>query len=193
MRRRAGALVSILLGAWLRRAAKEEADWAGANERAREVTHAAGALEARSDDLAANLAESLEPHAQSWARDADLIFVGRSGEASRDPAIMRYRVDRALAALAPALTRALASLAPEAGVAPADLLPGVRSIVRAAVEASPFDAGAIVRAMARAGIAMLVDGLFAASTAARVARPAEGVVCELRAFAAVLGRPPNPS
>lgn len=189
LRRRAASLVSALLVEWSKRAAQEEADRAKANDRAREVAHAAGGLEARSDEIAASLSESLEPHAAAWTRDVDLVFVGRSLEAARDAVLMRYRVDRALASLAPPLSRALAALAPEAAVSPADLLPSARSIVRAAVETSPFDSSAIVRAIARAGVAMLTERLFAASTATSPPMPAAGIVRELGAFAAALATP----
>ncbi|HXX67577.1 MAG TPA: dynamin family protein [Polyangiaceae bacterium] len=186
LRRRAAGVVSILLVEWSERAAKEEAARSKAIERAREVTHAAGALEARSDDIAASLSESLEPVATAWARDADLVLLGRGREASHDAVLMRYRVDRALASLAPPLSRALSSLAPEAALAPADLLPSARAIVRAAVESSPFDSSAIVRAIARAGIATLTERLFAASSATPPTLSATGIVRELGAFAAAL-------
>jgi GTP-binding protein EngB required for normal cell division len=187
LRRRASALVSMLLAAWSERGAVEAAADSASSQAARQAAHAAARLDAEADELAIRLAEALEPHARAWARDVDLVFVGRDRDsATRDPVLARYRIDRALASLAPPLSRALASLRPEVGLMPAQILPAARAIVRAAAGSAPFDVATVVGAIARASIATLSEQLFASSAAPPGRSLAPGVLRELSAFAEAL-------
>jgi small GTP-binding protein len=187
LRRRASALVSMLLLAWSEREAVEAAAAAASSQAAQQAAHAAARLDAEGDELAIRLAESLDPYAQAGARDVNLVFVGRDREsAALDPVLARYRIDRALASLAPPLSRALASIRPEVGLMPAQILPAARAIVRAAAGSYPSDVATVVAAIARAAIATLSDQLFASAAAAPRPTLAPGVVRELRAFAEAL-------
>ncbi len=186
LRRRAAALVKGLLRAWRVRASIEESEAKRRAQRTHESAQAAADLERNAEDLAIKLAESLAPQAAAWARDVDLVFVGRDREsADRDPMLARYRVDRALASIEPPLSRALASLAPAATVTPAALSPSTRAIVRAAAWCGPAEAKGMMTAIARAAIATLVDELFAQPSAG-APHHAAGVLRELEAFAAAL-------
>jgi GTP-binding protein EngB required for normal cell division len=190
MRRRASELVSALAAAWTARAATEANAAQASASLAHEAAQAAARLERDGDELADRLAESLEPHARAWIRDVDLVFVGRDREAAaRDPVLARYRVDRALAALAAPLARALASLAPEVGLTPAQVTALARAIVRAAAWSAPPEAEgaeAAARAIARSGVTTLVEHLFTLSTGPVHAGSAGGIVRELGSFAGAL-------
>jgi GTP-binding protein EngB required for normal cell division len=190
LRRRTLTVVEGLVDAWTKKSLVEEAETRERSAQAARARQAAARLDDDADALAAQLAESLLPHAKAWLRDVDLVLVGRDPEAAAgDPVIARYRVDRALASMAPALSRALSSLAPEAGISPSELLPSVRAVVRAASWGSPATgeaALAIVPAIARAGIATLLDQLFAMSMALAPPAHSESVLRELRAFASAL-------
>ena len=149
--------------------------------------HAAARIERDAEPLAVALAGSLEPHARAWARDLDLVFVGRDRRAAdADPVLVRYRVDRALASVAPPLARALASLAPEAGQSPAQLTPLVRALVRATASTAPSDPAALLAPLTRAAIATLVEQLFASSVPTPGESHAPGMLRELQAIAASL-------
>ena len=187
LRRRASTIVAMLLSKWSERAAEETALAYASAAAAQRAAHAAARLDAQADDLAKRLAESLAPCAKAWAKDVDLVTVGRDRESVlRDPILMRYRVDRALAAIAEPLARALASLEPEAALAPAPIAPAARAIVRAAVGAAAFDVDGFVLAIARASVATLSEQLIAAASAPASHGSAAGVVREMQAFADAL-------
>jgi hypothetical protein len=191
LRRRARGVVERLLDVWTERSLAEETETRKQSARATRAGQAAARIDDDADALSTQLAQSLSPHAEAWIRDVDLVLVGRDPDAAaRDPAIARYRVDRALAGISPALSRALASLAPETDLLPSDLMPSVRAVVRAATWGAPSNGDTLTStvafAVARAGIATLLDQLFAMSIApVRPARSA-GVLRELRAFASAL-------
>jgi small GTP-binding protein len=188
LRRRALAIVDDLERDWVRRASSEADAAATANARAAEAARAAARIERDSDDVVASLAQSLAPHAQAWSRDVELVFVGRDrASIERDPVLGRYRVERALAIVAPALALALASLAPEARLSPAQVTPDSRSIVRTAALAST-SRETLVSAVARASVSTWVERLSALSLEPPPTGRAAGVVRELRTFAAVLRR-----
>lgn len=154
---------------------------------ARQVAKLASKIERTQDALAAELASALQPHADQWAADMALVFVGRDPDAAeRDPVLARYRIDRAIATLAPPLARSLASLAPEASLTPAQLGPLSRTLVRAAASASAPDAGALLPPLSRAAIATLVEQLFAQSVAPPPQSASQGALRELHALAAAL-------
>jgi cellulose synthase operon protein C len=190
LRRRAHALVTDLDAAWVERVAAEGRATATAIARAADAARAVARLEGTATETADGLARSLEPYAQAWSRDVELVFVGRDRASSeRDPVLARYRVDRALATLAPALALALASLAPEADISPAQASPDARAIVRTAAMAAPAR-DALVGTIARAAVATWVERLSSLSLRAPAAGAAgaAGIERELRAFAAALAR-----
>jgi hypothetical protein len=188
LRRRAAGVVRTLLAAWQERAAVETAASEATASLAHRAAQAAAGVERSAEELSARLGASLLPQAQAWARDVNLVFVGRDPDAAaRDPVLLRYRVDRAVASLAPALARALASLVPDVDLVPDSLAPVARAIVRAASWGVASDPDAQVRAIARSAIAALAEHLFAQSAAPVTTGHAAGVVRELDAFAAALG------
>ena len=199
LRRRASALVGGLLDAWAARDAADRADAAAQAERAHAAARSATRVERDADDIAERLAASLSPQAAAWTRDLELVFIGRDPEAAaRDPVLARYRVDRAVATLAPALSRALSAIAADVDLPPARLAPQVRAAVRAVAWCAPAEglgrdlaaerAPALLPAMAQAAVATLVEQLLAMSVApAPSDRGARDVLRELHAFRAALG------
>ena len=156
--------------------------------RAHAIGRAAAAIERESDSVAQDLARSLSAPAKAWGRDLSLVFVGRDRDAAaRDPMLVRYRVERAVVALAPPLALALSSLAPEGASGPSRFAPIARTLVRAAAEASEArEPDAMLLPLARAAVATLVDQLFAQSVSPPEATRAAGLVRELTALAAAL-------
>ena len=193
LRRRSAALVARLLEAWTTRDASDRDAAARGDERTRAASRAATRIERDADALAVRLAESLEPHVADWKRDLDLVFIGRDRDAAeRDPVLGRYRVDRAVDAIAPALSRGLSALAAEVEVPPGRLAAQARAIVRTAAWGPQSDPAERLEAIARSAVATLVEELLALSVApppvesrARAA-PAAGVLRELRAFRVAL-------
>ncbi len=150
LRRRAAALVDTVLGAWAARDAADRADTAQQSARAHEAAHDATRVERDTDSLAERLAASLAPSAEEWTRDLELVFIGRDPEAAtRDPVLARYRVDRAVAALAPALARALSAIVPAVDLPPARIATHARAVVRAAAWCAPAEASAMLSAIGR--------------------------------------------
>jgi len=188
LRRRAARIVARLAAQAAAEAARKGAADDALAARAHAIGQAAASIERDADSVAADLARSLGPSAQAWGQDLALVFVGRDRQsAARDPSLIRYRVERAVAALAQPLARALSSLAPQAGLGPAQLAPAARTLVRAAAEASEdADPEALLLPLARASVATLVDHLFALSVRPTPATRAAGLVRELAAFAAAL-------
>jgi GTP-binding protein EngB required for normal cell division len=187
LRRRASTLVARLVGVHVARLAGEAAAAKATAAVARAAAYSATRIEADASAIAKELAASLRPLAQAWARDLDLVFVGRDEpHALVDPVLARYRVDRALAALSPALSQALASLAPEASL-PADRLgASARAIIRTAVSCSLLDLDDILAAIASAAVATLVDLLVELGHARTEPSRAAGALRELEAFARAL-------
>ena len=140
------------------------------------------------DAVAAELSRSLSASAQAWGRDLALVFVGRDRRgATSDPILARYRVERALASLAPSLAHAMSSLAQEWSLGPSHWAQPARALVRAAAEASSGTSpDAILAPLARAAIATLVDHLFSLSVAPKPGAGPAGLLRELQAFAEAL-------
>jgi hypothetical protein len=187
LRRRAALVVGQLAAAWDERATIDAAAIQATAGRAHAMAQAAARIEGGAEDLTVRLARSLAAHAEAWARDANLISVGRDPEsAALDPILARYRVDRAVSALSPALAHALAAMAPEVSASPTALTPMSRAIVRAAAWAAPASAAALVGAVARAAIATFAEQLFAWSAPPPPSDRSAGVPRELHAFAVAL-------
>lgn len=187
LRRRAARIVARLASQAARDVERQRAADEERAAAARQVAKLASRIERTQDALAGELASALKPHAERWAADMALVFVGRDRDAAEgDPVLARYRTDRAIATLAPPLARSLAGLAPEASLTPAQLAPVARTLVRAAASASSPDAESLLLPLARAAIATLVEQLFAQSVAPAPQDGAEGVLRELHALAAAL-------
>jgi small GTP-binding protein len=187
LRRRATVVVADLIDAWGRRDDADRAEAAAQEARALEAAHAAARTERDAKDLADRLAASLVPSAQDWARDLELVFIGRDRKAAeRDSTLARYRVDRAVSAIAPRLSRALATMAPEIPLSPEQLDPCARAAVRAAAWCSPSDPNDILAAIARATVATLIELLSSLSLPPPPPTGAAGVVRELQAFRGAL-------
>jgi cellulose synthase operon protein C len=188
LRRRASLLVARLAAAWNGRVDAEDTAARERATRAHDASRAATRIEQDAHDIAARLAASLAPRVTEWAHSLEVVFVGRDRDAAaRDQVLARYRIDRAVDAIAPALSQAIAALAPEAGVSPPQLAACARAVVRAAAWSAP-DVEAMLAAISRAGVAALVDQLTAASipSASPTRASATGVLRELRVFAVAL-------
>jgi small GTP-binding protein len=187
LRRRAARVVARLASQAEAQAAQQRREDEARAAKAHAVGQAAGRLERDAEAIGEDLAKSLAPAAEAWARDLELVFIGRDrAAATTDPVLVRYRVDRALAALAAPLARALASLVPEAGLAPAQLTPATRALVRAVASTAEPEPAAVLPPLARAAVATLVDQLFALSVASAEPSRAAGLVRELHALGAAL-------
>lgn len=185
LRRRAARIVARLASQAARDVERQRAADEERAATARQVAKLASRIERTQDALAGELASALKTPADRWEADMALVFVGRDRDAAeRDPVLARYRIDRAIATLAPPLARSLASLAPEASLTPAQLAPVARTLVRAAASASAPDAESLLAPLARAAVATLVEQLFAQSVAPPPQTGSEGVLRELHALAA---------
>jgi GTP-binding protein EngB required for normal cell division len=187
LRRRAATLVGALVDAWSTRDASDLAEAEQQRARAHAAAHAANRVERDADAVAERLAASLSAQAEEWAHDLELVFIGRDPDAAaRDPVLARYRVDRAVVAIAPALSRALSAIVPEVDLPPARLAPHARAVVRAAAWCSPAGVPEMLSAIARAAVSTLVEQLFVLGVPAAPATSAAGVLRELRAFSRAL-------
>ena len=191
LRRRTSQVVADLVIAWSARAEREASTARDAAQRTRAAAQAAARLELDAEAMSRRLAASLEPQARTWVADVNGVFVGRDrGASAGDPSLAAYRVDRAMAAIAPALAKAMAAIAPEAGIGPAAIAPVARAIVRAAAGCASTETSAAVQhmmaAIGRAAVDTLVDELFSASVSPPPPTSASGVLRELGAIAAAL-------
>jgi GTP-binding protein EngB required for normal cell division len=183
LRRRATSLVLGLLESWATRDATDRAEAAAQDQRAHAAARAATRIERDADAIAQRLSESLSTQEAAWRRDLELVFIGRDrAAAARDPVLARYRVDRAIAAIAPALSRALSAIVSEVDLAPARLAPLARAVVRATAWSAPGDAQGMLEATAHAAVATLVEHLLSMSLVTAPTTVAAGVLRELRAF-----------
>lgn len=187
MRRRAAQIVSRLRERAASTAAAERTARDEAAARATAISREAASLDRDAADHAARLAEALAPALEAWRRDVAVVVTGRDSDAVvRDRVLATYRVERALAHLAPPLANALAAMAPAARLLPAAVAPLARAAVRGAAGAQP-DADALALPLARAAIASLVEHLFALAVAPPPPPRAAGLLRELDAFTAALG------
>jgi small GTP-binding protein len=187
LRRRALRIVTRLASQAAAGAARQRTEEQATAAQAQAVGQAAARVERDAETIAAHLARSLEPVAQAWAGDLELVFVGRDrSSAEADPVLTRYRIDRAVASLAPPLARALASLVLDS-LSPAELAPFARALVRAAASSSRPEPEFLLPPLARAAVATLVEQLFARSVASPRISQAEGLLRELDAIRRALG------
>jgi small GTP-binding protein len=182
LRRRAAALVGSLLVRAADAATRERTDAAALAARAHRVSQVAASLERDTDSIAERLAASLAAAATAWRRDLAVAITGRDADAAAtDRALARYRVDRAIAHLAPPLARALASASGDAALSPAETLRLARPIVRAAAACSDEFEPLLVP-LCRASISTLSEHLFALALAPSPAPRARGLERELVAL-----------
>jgi GTP-binding protein EngB required for normal cell division len=164
LRRRAAHIVARLSTQAAAEAERNAWEDTRRSARASAIGQAAARVERDAGAISEQLAQSLAPHAVAWSHDLELVHVGRDLASARaDPLLASYRVDRALAALAPPLSRALASLVPEASLSPSQLAPLARALVRAAASASEDEAESLLPPLARAAVGTLVEHLFTLS------------------------------
>jgi small GTP-binding protein len=182
LRRRAAAIVGTLLVRAADAATRERSEAEALTARAHRISQVAATLERDIDAVAERLAAGLAGAATAWRRDLAVAITGRDADAAAaDRALARYRVDRAIAHLAPPLARALASASGDVALSPAETLRMARPLVRtAAACADDFDA--LVPPLARASIATLSEHLFALAVAPSPAPRARGLERELIAL-----------
>jgi small GTP-binding protein len=185
LRRRALAVTRRLLETWTARASAEHDESLRASEGRRAMTRAAARIEAEEGVLAERVARALAPVAAVLEHDMHLVLAGRDREsAARDASLARYRANRAVAEVAPALRVALVAIAPEAS--PSGVDASLRALVRGAFGCAEPDATPSLVGLARSALSTWVEHqLVLASTPVSPGRAA-GVARELRAFAEAL-------
>ncbi len=182
LRRRAAAIIGALLVRAADAAARERSEADELSARAHRVSQVAATLERDTDAVAERLAAGLASAATAWRRDLAVAVTGRDADAAAaDRALARYRVDRAIAHLAPPLARALASASGAAALSPAETLRMARPLVRAAA-ACAEDYETFLVPLARSSIATLSEHLFALAVAPSPAPRARGLERELIAL-----------
>jgi small GTP-binding protein len=188
LRRRAAQVVGMLGARAARRADEERAAIEARVARARASAQAAAKVDASIDDLSAKLAAGLEAAAAEWSRDLGVIATGRDPDAmARDTLLRRYRVERALARLAPPLATGLASFAQGGAVSEAELAPLARALVRSYAACSDDAPGEdALLALARGALATLVERLAAQGIPPASKATEAGRMAELAALAEAL-------
>ncbi|HEX7667254.1 MAG TPA: dynamin family protein, partial [Polyangiaceae bacterium] len=182
LRRRARAAVRTLR-AHVQSLVDAEARAAEATtEHAKTFALAAASLERTSNDAVETLAKALTPPIEAWRADVSMVVIGRDARATTvSSSVDRYRAERLLAHLAQPLAIALAGLADGTGLAPSDLLPTARAMVRPfgffAGPAAQTDALAVP--LARAAVATMVELLLGKSAVSAPSRAEEGRAREL--------------
>jgi small GTP-binding protein len=188
LRRRASLIVGQLGVRVARRAEEEKSAAEAVQTRARQSALAAAKLDAGAEEAAGRLAQGLAAAVAAWRKDLGVIATGRDERAlARDPMLHRYRVDRALAHLAPALTARLASLVQSGTVNEAELAPLARALVRSfasSTTGTPTDDA--VAALARSAVATLVEKLAAHGIPPAAKATEAGRMAELAALAEAL-------
>jgi small GTP-binding protein len=191
LRRRALAIVATLGQAAARAADDERARDEARRQRRERIAHAAARIDGDAETVASRLAASLAKPAAAWHADLALVVAGRDPESLAADAslgsLASYRVDRALSHLARPLAHALAGAADGTGVAPGELGPVARALVRAF--ASVAGPATPVLPLARSAVAALVEHLLAVAATPRAPESARAaaLVGELAALAGALG------
>ena len=186
LRRRALQIVALLGQDAARRAEEERARVESRRARADMAARIAAKIDRESEDVAKRIEAALAPAAAAWQSDMTMLAAGRDPDAAaKDPALLRYRVDRAIARLARPLAQSLAGAADGAPVSPADLAATSRILVRTFADTTRDPSS--LAPLARSAVATLLDLLATLAAAfAHDPSPASGIVRELAAFAAAL-------
>jgi len=190
LRRRAARIVAHLVARAVTLADQERSAHDAAEQRAKSMARLSALLDRDAEDVARALGASLEPALQAWQNDLSVVVTGREREAvASDPVLMRYRVERALARVAPPLCDALAALAREKNrdaatveIRPADMVPLARALVRQLA----FAGSTSSQVLARAAVSTLIEYAFARATPQLPAATATWLERELRSFAEAL-------
>ncbi len=196
LRRRAALVTATLTDRVREEATRERAHIDAARERAHALAQRAGNVERESDEIAQVITGALGPSTTAWRRDIDVLAVGRDrAQAERDPMVVRYKVDRAVAHLAPPLARVLASLAspesaPLEGAAESDWRALAQALVRTFTLAG--GTGTELRPLAESAVASLADRLLELAVAPPDRGRAEGRAAELEAIGQALAPAAQP-
>lgn len=185
LRRRARAIAGRLG----QRAAREQERLNEQRERERAIAQACATAAAEIDsDADANseiLRGALSRAVDAWRKDVEAIVAGRDRQsATSDPALARYRANRAVAHLAPELARTLATMANSHGVHSAEFTEAsLATLARAIVRTFAFSEGAHLSSLTRSAIASLIERLTHAAVSGRErSLGSHSRVAELRAI-----------
>ena len=145
---------------------------------------AAARLDESADVGARAIGERIAKDLEAWRGDLELLVTGRdAGATAQDPAMQRYRVERAMARIAAPLADALVALTQDTGIEREVWLSLARTIVRAAA----WNGGSIEAAtLARAALGSAIDELAARAVAPVDAAVFSGLRRELVALETVL-------
>jgi cellulose synthase operon protein C len=181
LRRHALGVTLRLTAAWTARASLEQEQARVAADWRRATARSAARLEAEEDTLAPEIARSLAPVAAVLEHDMRLVSSGRDAEsAARDPALARYRADRAVAEIAPVLVDALVALTPDLPFNGVDA--SIRGLVRGAFGCiDPATDLPLIR-LARAALSTWVEHLVILASMPATRGQGSGVARELHAF-----------
>ncbi|WP_394827587.1 dynamin family protein [Pendulispora albinea] len=204
LRRRAASIVARLRERALGLANDENDRNSRAAQRAKIMARLAASLDRDTEDIARALGASLEPALQAWQGDLSVVVTGRDRDAvSSDPVLMRYRVERALARLAPPLADAMAAVARDKssrigaslgagdgdgppldpGITPSELAPLARALVRQLA----FTGATSSHTLARAALGTLIEHASARATPELRTGAATWLERELFSFSEALG------
>lgn len=198
LRRRAALVVGTLAETARAQDQAARARMTRKQERAAAMRLCSAELDHDADTQTQMLAGAVRRDFDRWQGQLAALSLGKDRERAeaeeKDPQIGKYRVDRALAELAPALARVLSRMTVKEtrtggpATAPllseADLLPAARAVVRGFAARDAGDAKDLP-ALARAGVALLIEQLALGA----LAPEEEGeptVASEVAAFAAAL-------
>lgn len=157
-----------------------------AEERRKAAAASAAKLDSDLETHAKTVTEALAPHVADWRRDIEVVAVGRDAkDATSDPVLTRYAIDRALSRLCEPAARALQSLSGNASVGASEWMPLVRVAVRAAASISTGDAW--LPALSRALVSTAIDELGARAVAKPASSDEAGLLAELASFERALG------
>jgi GTP-binding protein EngB required for normal cell division len=189
LRRRARVVIAQLTAAAKALAEHEEAVATRAAESAQRASRAAASLDRELDDATVRVAKALEPAAVALRHELQVLVTGRDAEsAAKDPVLARYRVERALAQLAPPLAATLARIAAGGDVTAEEITPLSRAVVRAFAgvprtrEQEREPPATTMLPLARAAVTALIEHLGAKAVGPAVTQRAGGQVRELYAF-----------
>jgi hypothetical protein len=189
LRRRTRRVVHVLLERAMVDDDRQRAEASALSERRHAVGLAGATLERDPETALAKLTEALTEPDRALRQDLAQILIGRDTPAiSSDPLVRRYVTDRTLEALAGPLATTLASLSGPAILAPSEILPVTRALLRGALASTNMNGPCLpIDGLSRAAIATLVDHLFLLSSNTPSPSRSGGIVRELEALEAALG------
>ena len=187
LRRRCARIAAVLRATAATAARAEDEARAEAEARRHELSAAAARLDRDAEEIAGRIAQSLEAPSQALAHDLEVVVTGRDeARAATDAVLQRYRVDRAVVRLAPALASALARETSSAGVDAEAWGPVARAVVRAAAFTAPARQASLAGPVARAAVASATEQLGARAVEHLPPRTMGGLISELDELLALL-------